>query len=109
MTASASVPVVNHAVVHLAGDGLGLADLLIPGGRIASTVGSPPGRLGGRAVQATTVTAVPDRRTLERLADDVVRGQLTVPVQRTYPLADVPRALTDFAAGTRGKLAIGVA
>jgi NADPH:quinone reductase-like Zn-dependent oxidoreductase len=39
----------------------------------------------------------------------VVRGQLTVPVQRTYPLADVPRALADFAAGTRGKLAIGVA
>jgi hypothetical protein len=67
-------------------------------------VGSPPGRLGGRAVQATTITAVPDRRTLERLADDVVRGQLTVPVQRTYPLADVPRALADFAAGTRGKL-----
>ena len=40
-----------HAVVHLAGDGLGLADLLIPGGRIASTVGSPPDRRvqsGGR-------------------------------------------------------------
>lgn len=64
---------------------------------------------GGRTVQATTVTAAPDRRTLERLADDVVRGQLTVPVQRTYPPADVPRALADFAAGTRGKLAIGVA
>ena len=98
-----------HAVVHLAGNGLELADLLIPGGRIASTMGSPPGGLGGRALQATTVTAVPDRRTLERLADDVVRGQLSVPVQRTYPLADVPRALTDFAAGTRGKLAIGMA
>jgi hypothetical protein len=38
-----------------------------------------------------------------------VNGQLTVPVQRTYSLADVPRALADFAAGTRGKLAISVA
>jgi len=38
-----------------------------------------------------------------------VNGQLTVLVQRTYSLADVPRALTDFAAGTRGKLAISVA
>jgi NADPH:quinone reductase-like Zn-dependent oxidoreductase len=102
-------PLGIHAVVHLAGNGLELADLLIPGGRIASTMGSQPGGLGGRALQATTVTAVPDRRTLERLADDVVRGQLSVPVQRTYPLADVPRALTDFAAGTRGKLAIGIA
>jgi NADPH:quinone reductase-like Zn-dependent oxidoreductase len=102
-------PAVIHAVVHLAGDGLELADLLIPGGRIASTVGLPPDQLGGRAVQATTVMAVPDRRTLERLAADVVNGQLAVPVQRTYPLADVPRALADFAAGTRGKLAISVA
>jgi NADPH:quinone reductase-like Zn-dependent oxidoreductase len=98
-----------HAVIHLAGDGLELADLLIPGGRIASTAGLPPGQLGGRAVQATPITAVPDRQTLERLAADVLDGQLTVPVQRTYPLADVPRALADFAAGTRGKLAISVA
>jgi NADPH:quinone reductase-like Zn-dependent oxidoreductase len=42
-------------------------------------------------------------------AADVVNGQLTVPVQRSYTLADVPRALADFAAGTRGKLAISVA
>jgi NADPH:quinone reductase len=106
---TALCPAGIHAVVHLAGDGLELADLLVPGGRIASTAGSPRDQLGGRAVQATTVTAVPDRRTLERLAADVVHGQLTVPVQRTHQLADVPRALADFAAGTRGKLAISVA
>jgi NADPH:quinone reductase-like Zn-dependent oxidoreductase len=98
-----------HVVVHLAGDGLELADLLVPGGRIASTVRLPPDQLNGRAVQAMPVMAVPDSRTLERLAADVVHGQLTVPVQRTYSLADVPRALADFAAGTRGKLAISVA
>jgi MFS family permease len=108
-TLAGCLALLSGAVMTLAGDGLELADLLIPGGRIASTVGLPPGRLGGRAVQATTVSAAPDRRTLERLADDVVRGQLTVPVQRTYPLADVPRALADFAAGTRGKLGIWVA
>jgi NADPH:quinone reductase len=98
-----------HAVVHLAGDGLELADLLVAGGRIASTVGLTGDHLGGRAVQVTPVTAAPVRQALERLAADVVNGQLTVPVQRTYPLADVPRALADFAAGTRGKLAISVA
>jgi len=49
------------------------------------------------------VTAVPDSRTLDRLAADVVHRQLT------DPLAEVPRALADFAAGTRGKLAISVA
>ena len=97
-----------HAVVHLAGNGLELADLLVPGGRIASTLGLSGDQLGGRAVRATPVKALPASRTLERLAADVVYGQLTVPVQRTYALADVPRALADFAAGTRGKLAISV-
>jgi NADPH:quinone reductase len=98
-----------HAVVHLAGDGLELAGLLVAGGRIASTVGLTSDHLGGRAVQVIPVTAAPVRQALERLAADVVNGRLTVPVQRIYPLADVPQALADFAAGTRGKLAISVA
>jgi NADPH:quinone reductase-like Zn-dependent oxidoreductase len=97
-----------HAVVHLAGDGLELADLLVAGGRLASTLGLSADHLEGRAVQATPVMALPASQTLDRLAADVVNGQLTVPVQRTYPLAGVPQALADFAAGTRGKLAISV-
>jgi NADPH:quinone reductase-like Zn-dependent oxidoreductase len=83
--------------------------LLVPGGRIASIVDLPPDQLDGRAVQAMPVTAVPGSRTLDRLAADVVHDQLTVPLRRTYPLADVPRALADFAVGIRGKLAISVA
>jgi NADPH:quinone reductase-like Zn-dependent oxidoreductase len=80
----------------------------VPGGRIASTLGLPGDQLDGRAVQVTPVTALPASRILGRLAADVVNGQLTIPVQRTYTLADVPRALADFAGGTRGKLAISV-
>ena len=75
---------------------------------MASTLGVPDGQ-GGRAVQATPVMALPSTQILGRLAADVVDGQLTVPVQRTYALADVWRALADFEAGTRGKLAISVA
>ena len=97
-----------HVVVHLARDGLELADLLVPGGRMTSTPGLPGDQVG-RAVQATPVRAMPSTQILRRLAADVVDGQLTVPVQRTYALADVPRALADFEAGTRGKLAISVA
>jgi NADPH:quinone reductase-like Zn-dependent oxidoreductase len=97
-----------HVVVHLAGDGLELADLLVPGARMTSPPGWPGDQVG-RAVQATPVRALPSTQILGRLAADVVDGQLTVPVQRTYALADVPRALADFEAGTRGKLAISVA
>jgi hypothetical protein len=96
-----------HAVVHLAGDGLELADLLVPGGRIASTLGLSGDQLNGRAVQVTPVMALPVSRILGRLAADVVYGQLTVPVQRTYALANIPRALADFAAGTGNRRAFG--
>ena len=98
-----------HAVVHLAGDGLELADLLVAGGRLASTLGLGGDQFEGRAVQATSVMALPGTQALERLAAEVLAGRLTVPIQQTYPLEEVPRALADFAAGTRGKLAISVA
>jgi hypothetical protein len=80
---------------------------LVPGGQMGSAPGGPGDQLG-RAVRATPIMAMPSTQTLGRLAADVVDGQLTVQVQRTYALADVPRALADFAAGTRGKLAISV-
>ena len=96
-----------HAVVHLAGDGLELANLLASGGRIVSTLGLTGEQLAGRAVEATTVMAMPTAATLEWLAADVVAGTLTVPVQRTYTLADVPQALADFAQGTRASCSSG--
>ena len=95
-----------HAAVHLAGDGLELTGLVVGGGRIASTLGLSQGHVGDRDVRVATVMALPTTATLERLAQAVVAGQLRVPVQRRYPLAEVPQALTDFAAGTRGKLAV---
>jgi NADPH:quinone reductase len=100
-----------HAIVHLAGDGLELASLLVPGGRIASTLGLTGESLGSgdvRDVKVTPVMAVPNTAVLERLAAAVIAGDLRVLIQNTYSLAEVPQALTDFAAGTRGKLAVTV-
>ena len=53
--------------------------------------------------------ANPTADTLDRLAADLADGRLTVPVARSYPLAEVPAAFADFAAGTVGKIAIAVA
>jgi NADPH:quinone reductase-like Zn-dependent oxidoreductase len=93
------------AVLHLAGDGGTLAGLLTDKGRLASTLG-----LGSdQHPAATAVMAAPTAGTLDRLATDVATGRLTVPVGRTYPLAEVPAAFGDFAAGTLGKIAIAVA
>jgi NADPH:quinone reductase-like Zn-dependent oxidoreductase len=93
------------AIVHLAGDGATLAGLLAGKGRLASTLGFGP----DQHPAATAVMATPTADTLDRLAADVAAGRLTVPVTRTYPLAEAPAAFGDFAAGTLGKIAITVA
>jgi NADPH2:quinone reductase len=98
-----------EAVVHAAGAGGALADLLARGGRIASTLGFGPDQLAGRDATATAVMANPTTETLERLASAVASGALRVPVETTYPLAEAGRALADFRAGKRGKIAVAVA
>jgi NADPH:quinone reductase-like Zn-dependent oxidoreductase len=93
------------AILHLAGDGAALAGLLTEKGRLASTLGFG----SDQHPAAIFVLAAPTADTLDRLAADVAAGRLTVPVARTYPLADVPAAFGDFAGGTLGKIAIFVA
>ena len=95
-----------HAVIHLAGDGIQLSDLLVSGGRIASTLGLGPDQLGDRPVTGTSIWATPDAPRLDRLAADVTAGQLQVPIRATYRLEDVPQAMADFRAGTLGKLVV---
>ena len=46
------------------------------------------------------VTATPTTETLKRLGSAVAAGQLIVPIQATYALADVPHALDEFVKGT---------
>jgi NADPH:quinone reductase-like Zn-dependent oxidoreductase len=97
-----------NAALHLAGDGAQLAELLAPGGRLASTLGFGPDALARTDVTAIAIRANLDEATLDRLAADAAAGRLRVPVTRTYPLNDVPQALADFAAGAVGKYAITI-
>ena len=92
------------AVMHLAGDPHMQVGLLAPGGCLASTLMFGP----DQHPAAVSIIADPARATLDRLASDVVAGRLRVPISRTYPLADAPQALADFAGGTLGKLAVSV-
>jgi NADPH:quinone reductase-like Zn-dependent oxidoreductase len=96
------------AVLHAAGDGIALADLVVPGGRYASTLGIGPGALAGRDVQATAVMAIPLTNILDELAAAVTSGQVRVPISRTYPLVQVGQAMKDFITGSQGKIAIAV-
>jgi NADPH:quinone reductase-like Zn-dependent oxidoreductase len=96
------------AVLHLAGDPLLLAALLRPGGRLVSLIGVAPEMFGDAPITASTAFAVPLPALLTRLAEQVVAGQIRIPVQRSYTLDGVPQALADFAGGTIGKLHIAI-
>ncbi|MEU7748106.1 NADP-dependent oxidoreductase [Nonomuraea sp. NPDC049158] len=95
------------AALHLAGDGPAVAALLANGGRLASSLHYLPDE-PGRDIKATAVMADPSPATLARLAADAAEGRLRVPVARTYPLAETPRAIADFTAGAVGKLAVTI-
>jgi NADPH:quinone reductase len=97
-----------HAALHAAGDGMTVADLVAPGGRMASTLGIGPGQVGERDIQATAIMAIPSSDDLAELAAAVDSGWLRVPVTKTYPLGQAAQAIKEFASGTRGKLAIAV-
>jgi NADPH2:quinone reductase len=75
------------------------------GGRIASSAGA-----AGQGPGRTNVMAVPAAATLERLAGLLADGTLRVPIQASYPLAQVDQALKTLGGQhTQGKVAITVA
>jgi NADPH:quinone reductase len=75
------------------------------GGPIASSAGA-----AGEGPGRTNVMAVPAAATLERLAGLLGDGSLRVPIQASYPLAQVDQALKTLGGQhTQGKVAITVA
>jgi NADPH:quinone reductase len=97
-----------EAVLHFAGDGAALGELLVAGGRLASTLIMSPDQLPVPNARVSGVFANPDAATLDRLAAEGAAGRLKTPIQRTYALDRIGEALAAFAAGTRGKLAVSV-
>jgi NADPH:quinone reductase-like Zn-dependent oxidoreductase len=97
-----------EAVLHFAGDGAALGELLVSGGRLASTLIMSPDQLPVPNAHVSGVFANPDAATLDRLAAEVAAGRLKTPIQQTYTLDRIGEAFAAFAAGKRGKLAVSV-
>lgn len=76
-----------------------------PGGKLLSTLGGPPAF--GAVVPVYVRMSAQDGQ-LQQLAERAAAGELTIDVVATYPFADAPTALADFAAGkhSRGKVVI---
>lgn len=94
------------AIFHFAGDGTQLGELLVSGGRLASSLIMSADQLPLPDAQILPVYANADTTMLDRLAADVVAGRLKAPIQQTFALDKVGDAFAAFTAGTRGKLAV---
>ncbi len=78
---------------------------LADGGRIAS-----PTNAAGEGPGRTNVMHRASRESLDRIAQLLADGTITVPIQRTYELAQAPEALRALSTShTQGKLALRVA
>lgn len=85
-----------------------LAGVVKEGGRLASSVYTADVEsLAERGIQAKNVGMRPDVRRLERLAGMVDAGELSVRLERTFPLQSAPEALEESRTGhVRGKIVL---
>ena len=85
-----------------------MAGLLKEGGRLASSVyAADVGSLAQRGIEAANVGVQPDARRLEELSRMVDAGELTVRLERTFPLEKAPEALGESRTGhVRGKIVL---
>jgi NADPH:quinone reductase-like Zn-dependent oxidoreductase len=85
-----------------------LAGLVKEGGRLASSVyAADVESLAQRGIKATNVGVQPDARQLEELSRMVDAGELTVRLERTFPLETAPEALGESRTGhVRGKIVL---
>jgi NADPH:quinone reductase-like Zn-dependent oxidoreductase len=102
-----SHPAGVDVVLHFAGDPATLVGLVRPGGRFVSTMLGSPEQVPSKDVTVVPVYANPDPATLARCAANRLED-LRVTIERTYPIDEAATALTDFAAGTLGKLVVAI-
>src|SRR3712207_3942868 len=85
-----------------------LAGLVKEDGLIASSVyAADVESLAQRGIRATNIGVYPDTRRLEELSRMVDAGELTVRLERTFPLERAPEALGESRTGhVRGKIVL---
>lgn len=108
----ASVPQGVDAALDLMSDPAGFLRTMStvrPGGRAGSPIGAASPEPTPSGAQGININLTPTSALLERLVHDVKQARLTIPIQRTARLEDVPGVLADIQAGRAvGKVVIDV-
>ncbi|HSY02446.1 MAG TPA: NADP-dependent oxidoreductase [Acidobacteriaceae bacterium] len=72
-----------------------LLGALKPGGVLGSVLGEPEAAKG-KNINVSAISTQPDAPRLHELAEDVARGEFTIPIAKKFPLEEAPQA-QDFA------------
>ena len=103
------VPDGVDAALHLAGDVDAVAAAVRDEGRLSTPAAQlTPDAYADRGLSARAVMGDGSAAVLDRLAGLVVSGELRVPIDRTYALAEADQGLTAFAEAKNGKIAVRV-
>jgi NADPH:quinone reductase len=94
------------AIAHTAGDPVALAQILPPGGRLASALGATAESVARNDITVTPVLAVATPDKLQLLLGQVASGALTVPIARTFAIEESAGAIGAFAEPKHGKLVV---
>ena len=78
------------------------------GGIVASAVQVPDEAKAGRSVRVEAIMARDDAATLQAVVDTAARGDLAVPVEQVFPLADLAEAHRALARAPKGKILIEI-
>lgn len=92
---STAAPVIANLVSHVK-----------DGGHMSAAVQTPPDTNPGERIQVTQVNSAGDQAQLQAIADAAGRGDLKLPIAKTFPLADLGAAHQALAAGPHGKIVI---
>jgi NADPH:quinone reductase-like Zn-dependent oxidoreductase len=80
---------------------------LVPGGKLGSVVGEPPGAKE-RGIQVRAIQNHSDPARLAALAQEVASGTMVVPIVARFPLAQVREAFRALGRGPGGKILLTV-
>ena len=92
--------------LHSAGDAATIAQLVRPGGTVASTLGATPDALDRDDITLAGIIAAATADKLAHLLSLVAADKLRVNVETVIPLERAPEAFAVFADGTLGKVLI---
>ena len=101
-------PSFDYAVSAAGPVGAQLMTLVRDGGSVAAAIPVPEEAKAGRQVRVEVIMAHDDAATLQAVVDAVARGNLGIPVERVFPLAELAEAHRALAAHPRGKILIEV-